>query len=247
MPSVRPSSPPHAPAATRPCRRGRCRPRTSSVARIVPCALGLLLLAGCAAPSLRTEVTRFNEWTGAEPRTVAFRRDPPPDRTLEHRSYERSLGSLLAASGFTVADAASARYQVAFTYQASAEPRRITEYWQPGGYGAGYPFGPGPWYGPSLLYPYPYGRFDPLWSFPPVPIARDITVWRHEVKVDLFDMRDAPPEGRKVYESRAIAYAEYESLPRMVPALLEAAMAGFPGQSGETRRVEIPLPGPPAR
>jgi hypothetical protein len=224
----------HAPVV----RRGR--PRAGPLAA---CLLGALLLAGCmSAPVLRTEVTRFHQWESAEPRTVAFRREGPLAQTLEHRSYERLIARQLATLGFAEAEPGVARYQVSFSYQAIGEPGRITEYWAPGGFGPGYAFGP--WLGPRPMHPYPYGRFDPLWAMPPVPLTRDVTMWRHELRLDLFDTRSDPPAGRKVYESRAVAVAESEAMPRLMPGLVAAVLADFPGTSGETRRLEVPLPEP---
>jgi hypothetical protein len=231
----------------RPVRQVSRVPRPLGAARgrsalLAACLLGTL--AGCASPpTLRTEVTRFHDWTSAEPLTVAFRRDTPQAQTLEHRSYERLLAQRLVALGFTESDLATARYQAAFTFEAVPEPRRVTEFWSTGGMGA-YPFGPGPWLGPRSVSGYPFGRFDPLWSIPPVPISRDITVWRHELRVDLYDMRGGAPPGRKVFESRAVAVAESQAMPQLMPGLVSAAMSDFPGNSGETRRVEVELPEP---
>jgi hypothetical protein len=228
------------PDAGRPAtaRRGPSRAGTATC-----CLLAALVLAGCtAAPVLRTEVTRFHQWEAAEPRTVAFRRDGPLAQTLEHRSYERLVAGRLAALGFAEAEPGVARYQVAFSYQAVGEPGRVTEFWTPGGFGPGYAYGP--WLGPRPMYPFAYGRFDPLWAMPPVPMSRDVVLWRHELKLDLFDTRSDPPAGRKVYESRAVAVADSQALPRLMPGLVAGALADFPGTSGETRRLEVPLPEP---
>jgi hypothetical protein len=214
-------------------------------ARGIACLLAAVLAAGCASPpTLRTEVTRFHRWEAAEPRTVAFRRETPSAQTLESRSYERLVAEQLVALGFTEADVPGARFQVAFGYRATPEPRRVTEYWQPGGFGVGGGSWSGPWLGPRVGLPFPYGRFDPLWSMPPVPMARDITVWRHELTLDLYDMRADAPAGRKVYEARAIAVADSEAMPRLMPGLVVSALADFPGTSGETRRLEVALPVP---
>ena len=226
-----------------------CRAAAAAIVRgtlgratlLAACLFGTLALAGCMSPPvLRTEVTRFHQWESAEPLTVAFRRDGPQAQTLEHRSYERLVAQQLAALGFEPVESGVARYRVDFSYQAVGEPGRITDYWAPGGFGPGHAFGP--WLGPRPSYPFPHGRFDPLWSMPPVPMIRDVTLWRHELKLDLFDTRSDPPAGRKVYESRAVAVAESQAMPRLMPALVAAALADFPGTSGETRRLEIPLP-----
>ena len=225
--------------APRPVRR-----RRSSLLRIVAAWLmGLVAiagLAGCVSPTLRSEVTAFHRWDDPPPRSYAFLSDPKLEQSLEHRSYERLVAQRLAALGFAETAPASARFQVAFEYRAVPEPYRYTEYWYPGAYGPGFPMGP--WIGPRTLYGYPYGRLDPLWAMPPVPMTRDTTVWRHLLRVDLFDLRDAPPPGKKAWEATAVAVAASEALPRLMPSLVQAVFSDFPGPSGITRRIEVPLP-----
>jgi hypothetical protein len=196
-------------------------------------------LAACtAAPVMRGEVVRFHAWQPAEPMSFAIRTAAPSIATLEHRSYEGLLRERLLALGFVEAPAAAARIQVEFTYVASSEVRRFTDSFLPMPM-SGYGFGPGPW----LARPgAPYWRYDPLWGMPPMPVVRDETVVRHELRVDLFDVRAEAPPGRKVWESRASAYAPTESLPRLMPGLATAVFSAFPGESGSTRRVEVPLP-----
>lgn len=208
-----------------------------------PCALAavaaLVLLAGCSTPpTVPGEVARFHRWERAEPLTVAFRRTPEQAASLEYRSYEQRLRERLLAAGFTEAEPGRARYEAALEFRAAPQPRVTAEWWAP--YGAfGHPgaFGPGPWFGPRPLYP--YGRWDP---FRAMPLVRDLTVWRHEVRVDLFDVRAGAPGGTKVHEARAVAVAANESLPRLVPGLIDAALAEFPGESGASRTVDVPLP-----
>ncbi|MCX7230684.1 MAG: DUF4136 domain-containing protein [Burkholderiales bacterium] len=196
-------------------------------------------LAACAsAPVMRSEVLRFHAWQPAEPMSFAIRTAAPASGTLEHRSYEGLLRERLLALGFVEAPAAVARFQVEFAYVASSEVRRFTDSYWPMAM-PGYGFGPGPW----LARPgAPYWRYDPLWGMPPMPVVRDETVVRHELRVDLFDVRAEAPPGRKVWESRAAAYAPTESLPRLMPGLATAVFSAFPGESGSTTRVDVPLP-----
>jgi hypothetical protein len=206
-----------------------------------------LLVAGCASsPTLRSEVVRFHAWQGAEPLSFAFRPTPQQAGSLEHRSYEQLVRERLLALGFSEADAAVARYRVVLDYRATPEPFRSTEYWPPVPMGP-IPgvWGPGPWLGPR---PYPpYGRYSPWWGVPPMPIVRESTVYRHQLRVDLLDARAAADAGRTVFESRASAIASIESMPRLMPGLVAAVFSEFPGENGSTRRVEVPLPQPVER
>jgi len=205
--------------------------------------LGLVVLSvatGCAIPStLRSEVTAFHRWEDQSPRSYAFVRDPARSQSLEHRSYEDLVAQRLAALGFVPAEPSSARFRVAFEYRATPEPHRFTEFWFPGAIGPGFPMTP--WIGPRTFSGHPYGRMDPLWSMPPVPITQETTVWRHTLRVDLFDQREAPEPGRKVWEATAVGVARSEAFPRLMPGLIQAVFTDFPGPSGVTRQVEVPL------
>lgn len=227
------------------CGTGAQRPRPADAARRPACGLAhrlgravaavlVVLAAGCASPPMmRSDVVRFHAWQAAEPLSFALRAPEPLTGSLEQRSYQQLVRDRLIALGFVEVDASSARYQVAMEIRVAPEPRRVTEYWPAAA--------PWPWIGPRFGYPL---RYDPWWGMPPVPIARDTTVFRHELRVDLFDVRIEPSPGRKVWESRAAAYASSESTVRLMPGLVAAAFAGFPGESGATQRVEVPLPVP---
>jgi hypothetical protein len=223
--------------------RARWHRSVSFPMRVLIAALTLMLLGACAsAPVLRSEVVRFHTWQADPPLTFTFRRTPAQAASLEARSYEALVRERLVGLGLTEADDAGARYQVAVDWQATTESRRVTDWSTPFGYG---PWGYGGWGVPRGYYG-PAWRYDPWWGMPPIPVSRDLTVVRHELRVDLFDVRVAPLPGRKVHEARAVAYADGESFPRLMPGLVGALFATFPGESGTTERVEAPLPAPPA-
>ena len=202
--------------------------------------LGVVLLTACASPPvLRSEVVRYHTWQADPPLTFVFRRTPAQAASLEARSYEALVRERLLGLGFTEVEGAGARYQVAVDWQATAESRRVTDWTTPFGYG---PWGYGGWGVPRGYYG-PAWRYDPWWGMPPIPVSRDLTVVRHELRVDLFDVRLEPVPGRKVHEARAVAYADGESFPRVMPGLVGAVFSSFPGESGTTQRIEAPLPG----
>ena len=219
-----------------PSTRGTALRRTAAAGAL---GAAVLLAVGCAGtPTVPGEVTRFHRWENAEPRTVAVRSDPQRAGSLEQASYEVHLRERLLALGFRTAPLHEARYQVSIAFSAAPEPRRRVDMWMPGFYG---PLpGWGGW-GPRPYPAYPYPRFDPWWGFAPAPIVTDLTVWRHEARVDLWDMRIGPAGGSKVFEATATAVASSEALPRLVPALVDAVLSGFPGASGVTHQVDVPL------
>jgi len=206
-------------------------------------ALLVALTAGCASsPTMRSDVVRFHEWRADAPLSFAIRAPEPLTGSLERRSHEQRVRERLIALGFVEADAAGARYQVAMEIRLVSEPQQVIEYWPAPGPWPGYGWGPGLWIGPRMSHPW---RYTPWWGMPPPAIAYDATRVRHEVRIDLFDVRLEPAPGRKVWESRAVAYAMTESTARLVPGLIEAAFTGFPGDNGVTRHLDVLLPAPP--
>ncbi|MFM1989518.1 MAG: hypothetical protein RJA99_2475 [Pseudomonadota bacterium] len=220
------------PAAV-PLRRARVAPRLAA-------ALCAAALAACAGPpTLRSEVVRFHAWQAAEPLSYAIRTPEPAVGTLEHRSYATLLRERLRGLGFVEAPAGSARYALEFTTTLVPETRRYSDWAWPSPWPGPYGLTPGPW---PVRPGAPYWRYDPSWGLPPMPMARDETIARHELRVDLWDTTAEPGPGRKVWEARASAYAPTEAWPRLMPGLVVAAFADFPGDSGSPRRIEVPLP-----
>jgi hypothetical protein len=214
------------------------RRMSRSIVRCLAIALCAGVLAACAGtPTLRSEVTRFHAWQAAEPLSYAIRTPEPATGILEHRSYVALLRERLRALGFVESPAATARYALEFSTTLVPEVRRYTDWSWPGawpGYGG---FGPGPW---PVRPGAPYLRADPAWGLPPVPMARDETVARHELRVALLDTRAG--DGQTVWEARATAYAASEAWPKLMPGLVASVFSDFPGESGATRRIEVPLP-----
>ena len=48
--------------------------------------------------------------------------------------------------------------------------------------------------------------------------------------------------GERVFEGTARATSRSDDLPWLVPNLIQAMFTGFPGNSGQTVKVSIPLP-----
>ncbi len=47
--------------------------------------------------------------------------------------------------------------------------------------------------------------------------------------------------GEKVFKGKAILVDENQFLPQVVPYLIDAMLTDFPGQSGKTKSVSIPV------
>ena len=60
-----------------------------------------LLLAGCATPTVKSEVTTFHEWPAAlQEKNYVFERTKEQDNNLEYRNYENMVRAELNRLGF---------------------------------------------------------------------------------------------------------------------------------------------------
>ncbi|MCH8180083.1 MAG: hypothetical protein IIA02_09930 [Proteobacteria bacterium] len=200
-------------------------------------ALLLLLLSGCAATSISSQVQSFGQWPpGRQPGTFVF------DLLPSQQAYPSSQGKLEAAAlpslqalGFRLADAAHADKAdtlVQLGLNVSAEPRmRYEPYWpyrpHSGMYGGMY-LGPyhGPYLGAGWWGPGWVASMDPPW----------VTL---RVDVIVRDRRSS----RVLYET----HASHDRLgavdESVLPYLFEAALKDFPNAPPGPRVITLPLPG----
>ncbi len=195
-----------------------------------------VLLAGCATP-LRGQLTAFHDWPADAPRTYQFTRSAAQRNSLEHATWERALRAELARAGFQ--EAPNPRFAIGFDYRVARQPARQLDAFpavQPyigfgtwgsrGGVSIG---GIWPWWGPGY---YP-GEYDRIWN-------------EHRLRIEIDDLAVKPP--RRVYEGTAVGEVSDGSAGGMVlPLLARAILGDFPGPTGVTRRVEIPLEEPKPR
>jgi Domain of unknown function (DUF4136) len=200
-------------------------------------ALALLagLLSACATgPRLvHTEVTTFDAWASVPAeKTYVFARTLEFQNSLEMQTYEDIVRDELAIQGFRLAtDPARAQLTVTLRPSVVGLQVRVRE-----------PFGDpfyrpwGGWYGG-----YGYGRFggfhDP-WPYWGSSFYDTAEVYRRRLEVDI-DSKSVP--GKRYYEGRAESTGQSNALPPVMPALIRALFTDFPGNSGQTRRVDVPM------
>lgn len=196
----------------------------------------LLGLSACAS-SFRADVTRFQTLPPPSGQTIAI--EPSEGElpgSLEFRTYAAGLGQQLARAGFTVVpDRTSAALIARFGFGLGAPRERIES--SPGwGGGWGGWYGRGAWGWPG----YGWGWGGPGWGGAGwgwgAPTVSSVTIFPSFVELTIFRAAD----GLSLFEGRAQATTEEDSLPTLVPQLLEALFVGFPGNSGETVRVKLP-------
>ena len=87
--------------------------------------------------------------------------------------------------------------------------------------------------------PYPtYGRFGTIWRAPGYGYISDIPYYRREVQVVVRRISDH----QVVFESRANHAGRWPDDERVLPAMLQAALQGFPNSSQGPRRIVVEIP-----
>jgi hypothetical protein len=194
-----------------------------------------LLLAGCAT-TIRSDVTAFHQWPAElRDKSYAFQAPAPVEDTLEYRSYLNLVRAELGKLGFNeAASPDAAKLTVAMRFASVDRPVRVIEaidpfwsgpgYW-PGRYG--YPWGYSRWHG---LRPY----YDPFMFGPPGMRESIRHNYERQLQVNINTV-----DGKKLFDVTVQNTSRVAATPVVMPALVASAFAGFPGQSGVPRRVDL--------
>lgn len=193
---------------------------------------GVLLLAavavlsGCATtpPMVRSDVTSFHQW----PQNVTDKSFSFAPRataaSLEVQSYEQLIGDQLARYGFLRKPSGGA---FVVHFDADIKPREVK---------VSEPVDTWPYRDPFWPYrgwggwgPYPYG-WGPVYER-----SYTIQVFTRTLRVNIEQA------GKRVFEATAVSEGTTKELPTILPYLAASVFEGFPGESGKTRRVELPL------
>lgn len=204
------------------------------------------IIGGCALGPrmIQTEVTTFNEWSSLPAdRTYTFSRTLEYRASLEVQSYEDIVRDELATQGFRqVADAGQANLVVTLRPSVTSVSVLVNEPWPSidpfwgayggyygrrfGGFGSGF----GGFYGPNS-----YAGFNDFGTY-----RQDI--YRKRLELDI-DSRTVT--GKRYYEGRVENTAYNASLAQVMPVLVHALFTDFPGNNGQTRRVDVPVASKP--
>lgn len=199
------------------------------VSRILAAALTsatLLVAAGCASP-VRTDVRAFHQWPEGGERSFRLVRPPEQAASLEFAEYDRIVGQALEQAGFS--RSATPRFDV--RYDVGVE-QRVLVFPDPGpvfvpsiGYGSG-----GWGWGGGLRMVYPIGG-----------APRSQVVFDRRLRVEI-DERAGTAAPRRVWEGTAVSSGSTGDLTVILPLMARSLLQDFPGPSGITRRVELPMP-----
>ena len=201
--------------------------------------LALAVLGGCAQ-TFDARVNRFSMLPVApQGETFAIQPvDPRLEGSIEFRSYAGLVAQELQRFGYRpAADARSANLVVSLDYFVDNGREKVTSTpgfggWGWGGYW-GYPYrgwGRGGWGS--------WGFYDPFWGPDFGAEVRSYTVYDSQLRMEISRTNG----GERVFEGTARATSRSDDLPWLVPNLIQAMFTGFPGNSGQTVKVSIPLP-----
>jgi len=185
-----------------------------------------LLLAGCAN-TMQADVTQFTT-TAPLPagRSFAVAAETDQSGSLEFQHYAALVGGALQDHGFkAAAPGAPADLMVVIHYGSAGNH---TEIWDDPAWGWGGGWG---WRhrGP---YPYGYGAESRTYYAEMLEVQIfDGTAWRNNVRTML-------------YQGRAVGDSTVNEISAAVPALVRALFTHFPGNSGQTERIEVPVAAP---
>jgi Domain of unknown function (DUF4136) len=207
---------------------------SSGAAKLVFAAFVAVVVVGCATgPRLvSTEVTTYNEWSALPvDRSYTFGRTLEFQGSLEMKAYEDIVRDELAAQGFRLApDAAGANLVVTLRPSVTWTRVRVRDAWPVDPFWSSYGFygrrGYG-WYGP---FGGGFGGFDNFNTY-------DIEVFRRRLELDIDSRTTA---GKRYYEGRVENSGDTASLTTVMPYLVRSLFTDFPGNNGQTRRVDVP-------
>lgn len=202
-----------------------------------------LLLGGCAT-TLRTEVTSFHQLSnGLEGQRFVITPSDEQKNSLEFGTYAEFVSQALRRKGLMEADSgSSAELGVAMQYSISAGGS--TARGDTGGF-AGFGVGSGGFSVGSVG----IGVGFPLGSIGGG--SSDSVVYQRTLRIEIdrlsggADVKPAPGASdaatTRVFEARAISDGPSASLAPVIRAMVQAIFEEFPGPSGTTRVVEVPM------
>lgn len=204
-------------------------------------AAAVLLLSGCAT-TISSNVTAFNDWPAdIQDKAYAFEAPQGADDTLEYRNYQVLVANELSKLGFhQVSDGQQPKLLVGMKFFTIDHPVRVLQTEDPfmG------PYWGGPYYGRYYgRYGWGYSRwayrpfyYDPFFYGPTRVEERVKHQYQRQLRVTINDK-----SGRKLYDVTVQNTSGVQATPHVMPALVQSAFTGFPGQNGVPRTIDITI------
>jgi hypothetical protein len=197
-----------------------------------------MLLSGCAT-TISSNVTAFNAWPAdIADKSYAFEAPQGADDTLEYRNYQVLVARELGKLGFQqVQDNQQPKLLVGMKFFTVDHPVRVLQsedpfmgpYWGPG-WGRYPHWGYSRWaYRPFFYDPYRFG--------PPMYVEERIKhQYQRQLRVTINNVN-----GAKLYDVTVQNTSSVQATPYVMPALVQSAFTGFPGQNGVPRTIDITI------
>lgn len=187
-----------------------------------------VMVAGCAS-SFNSDVARFHQLPKPAGESFAVQpMDPANQGSLEFAQYAADVSARLAAVGYRpAAPGAQADLIVKLGYMVDDGRTAIRSY--PSSFYGGYGWGWAPYY-------------PGYWGYPGYaePDIRSYVVYSRKLAMDIDRVG---PDGKlqRLFEGRVQSEGGDNRLPEVMPYLIAAMFKDFPGHSGVTQTVKIPL------
>jgi len=190
-------------------------------------SLSLFMLAGCSS-FLRSNVVTFHEGplpTGETIKVVAS--DPARQQSLEYRSYANLVSAELAKIGFsTVSGDEDARLLAELDYSVELGPTTISVE-RPDRF---------------VRYHFYYGRYyDPFYFGIYNRWGPEVITTPSYLRTLQLNIVSNDAERTRLFEGRVQSSGKQNQLPQIMPYLITAMFANYPGESGVTKVVTIEM------
>ena len=205
----------------------------------------LLVVGGCGT-RIQSKVTVFHEMTQkAEGMTYAFIRSKEQQGSLEHKTYEDLVRQHLSKKGLREVPVTQADLAVFLSYEIDNGREAVSSYpifGQTGvassqTYGNVYrSYGGSSSYSGTTTYQPTYGVVGTG--------RRSDMVYTRRVQLDMLSRPLLDQEKvSEVYEGRVVSTGSSSQLNQVMPYLVESLFQEFPGNSGATKTVTLPVQG----
>lgn len=195
----------------------------------------LVSLAACGPQLVSSDVTRFHSQLPPPGQSFTILPDTDQRGSLEFQSYAEQVANALTAQGYRAISANGPTADLVVFLRYGVEPGRTEVRTTPIYGSAGYGWGPYPHYGYGLGLGMPLG---------PDYETTTITKFTRYLAMDIYDGPGFRAGGRqKLFEGRAVSEGTGRDLVVVMPYLVRALFNNFPGPSGQTVKVQVPVEG----
>lgn len=211
--------------------------------RAIVGAMIALLVSGCA--SIQIEASVFHDLSPTA-QSLKYAVVPVPDQeaSLEHKSFLDLVRTELNNRGYIETPKAEADVYVFLFYGITTGSERVSSYPIHGRTGTQYTYIPAPLPPLGRLPAYSSGTTISIPTYGVVGTATSSeTIFESYLLLHMVDRAESLKEGKvkRRYEAKVLSIGSSSQVAVTVPAMINALFQDFPGKSGSTRRVDLPM------